>query len=208
MIRYRFILFFGLLLPGVLLATQKTVVPEGSVLTLSLNDYLSTKLNNEGDSFTAEVVSPVSLGDHLLIPKGSTVTGSISRIVRPGRFRGKAVMNLIFHSIRIPGKGQLHLSASLSRVGSAGTSEEAGEGTIEGAGTKGRDVAQVAKSGAAGAAIGALIGRGRGAAVGGGVGAAAGLASVLTTRGKDLEVRRGSTLQVVLDRPLQLANEP
>jgi hypothetical protein len=83
-----------------------------------------------------------------------------------------------------------------------GNSGIGNEGTVEGVGSKGRDAGQVAKPGAVGAGIGVLIGGGSGAAVGGGVGAMVGLASVLATRGKDIELRRGAALEIVLDRPL------
>jgi hypothetical protein len=184
------------------------VVPEGTRITLRLNDYLSTKLNSEGDIFTGEVVAPIYQGDKLLIPRGSTVTGSISRIVRPGRFKGKAVMNVIFHSIRIPGRGQTAVAASLAGVQSAGNQGVKAEGTIQGEGSKGRDAEKVAAPGLSGAGIGGIVGGGKGAAMGGGIGAAVGLASVFATRGKDLEVRRGTTFDIVLDRPLVIAGEP
>ena len=178
------------------------LVPEGTRITLRLNDHLSTKLNSEGDTFTGEVVAPVYQGDKLLIPKGSTVTGSISRIVRPGRFKGKAVMNVMFHSIRIPGRGQTAVAASLAGVQSADNQGVKAEGTIEGEGSKGKDAGKVATPGLSGAGIGAIVGGGKGAAMGGGIGAAVGLASVFATRGKDLEVRRGTTFDIVLDLPL------
>jgi hypothetical protein len=43
----------------------------------------------------------------------------------------------------------------------------------------------------------------KGAAIGGGVGGGAGLAGVLLSRGQDLELPRGSTLEFVLDQDLE-----
>ena len=45
-----------------------------------------------------------------------------------------------------------------------------------------------------------LVNTGKGAAIGAGVGAAIGLATVFSTRGKDLQVRRGATMDIALDR--------
>src|SRR5262245_51841962 len=177
-------------------------LPEGTRITLRLNDYLSTKLNSEGDSFTAEVIAPVFSGDRQIVPKGSIVSGSVSRVVRPGRFRGRAVMNVVFDSIRVPGKGAIPLTASLASVEAKGGVRE--EGQIEGEGSKGKDAGTIAKPGAAGAGIGGLVGGGQGAAIGAGAGALVGLATVLTTRGKDVELRRGSSLEIILDRPLNV----
>ncbi len=182
-------------------------LPEGTRISLQLNDHLSTKLNSEGDKFTANVIVPIYQGDRLVIPKGSTVSGSISRILRPGRIKGKAVMNLLFQSIRIPGRGELPIVASLARVDPDGNSGVQAEGTVKGEGSAGSDVARILKPGLAGAGIGGLAGGGRGAAIGSGVGAVVGLATIFSTRGKDLEMRRGSTMDIVLDRALTIPGE-
>jgi hypothetical protein len=184
---------------------SELVLEKGTRIVLQLNDHLSTKLNKEGDVFTASVVTPVYLRERLAIPKGSVLTGSVSRLQRPGRFRGRAAMNLLFESIRPPGKTAVPVTATLVRV-----DEEGGpgpEGGISGEGSVGKDAGTVAKPGLAGAGIGALVGGGKGAAIGAGIGAAAGLATVFATRGKDLELKRGSTLEIVLDRPLSLPPE-
>lgn len=180
---------------------------KGTRIVLELNDHLSTKLNKEGDVFTATVVAPIVWKDRLIIPKGSIVTGSVSRIQRPGRFRGRAVMNLLFESLRPAGREPLPIVASLIRLDPEGNASPRVEGTVAGEGSVGRDAASVAKPGLAGAGIGALIGGGKGAAIGAGVGAAAGLATVFATRGKDLEIRRGSTMEIILDRPLVVSAE-
>ncbi len=193
------------------------VIPPGTRITLKLNDYLSTKSNNEGDPFSATVSDPVSIGDRLVIPKGSIVSGNISRIMRPGRFKGKAIMNLVFQSIQIPGHPPVPIVASLARMDvegndgpkSGGTTKSAtkSEGTIEGKGSVGGDTAKVLKPGLAGAGIGALAGGGSGAAIGAGFGAAVGLATVFATRGKDLELRRGASMDISLDHSLSVPQE-
>jgi hypothetical protein len=180
---------------------------QGTRISLHLNDYLSTKSNNEGDSFTAIVAAPVYLGDRLIIPKGSLVTGSISRILRPGRFKGKAIMNLLFQSIQIPGRPSLQIVASLTSVDAEGNASVRSEGTIEEKGSAGKDATRILKPGLTGAGIGAIAGGGKGGAIGAGLGAAVGLATVFATRGKDLEVHRGAALDISLDRPLAIPTE-
>lgn len=183
------------------------VLVEGTRIFLQLNDYLSTKHNSEGDSFTASVVVPIYLKDRLVLPKGSIVAGSISRIVRPGRFRGKALLNVLFQSIRIGSTGQLPLVASLATIEPVGNAGVKSESTIEGEGSKGKDTAQVAKPALAGAGIGALAGGGQGAVIGTAAGAVVGLGTVFASRGKDVELQRGSTLEIVLDRSLTIPND-
>ena len=65
------------------------------------------------------------------------MAGSISRIVRPGRFRGKALLNVLFQSIRIAGRLQLPLVASLATVEPGANAGVKAESTIEGGRFKG-----------------------------------------------------------------------
>jgi len=188
--------------PAIAQKPGEVTLPEGTRIALYLNDYLSTKQNSEGNAFTATLTAPLSQGDREVLRKGSVVTASVSRVVRPGRFRGKAMMTVMFHSIRIPGRRELPLAASLVSIDAEGNVSVKSEGSIEGDGSKGNDTARVAQSGAGGAGIGALAGGGKGAAIGTGVGAVIGIATIFATRGHDLEIRPGSTLNIVLDRPL------
>jgi len=193
------------LLPGMMYSqvASDIVLPQGTRINLQLNDYLSTKLNTEGQTFTATVSAPVYLKERLMIPKGSIISGTISRIMRPGRFKGKAMMNLSFDSIRLPGASDLPIVATLVRLDPEGNGGTQQEGTIVGEGSKGKDVAKVATPTLAGAGIGGIVNGGQGAAIGAGIGAVVGLAT-LARPGKDLEIRRGAAMDVVLDRPLTL----
>lgn len=196
-----------LLMQPVSMAAPDTVLPETTRITLQLNNHLSTKVNSEGDSFTAYVTTPVSLGDKIVIPKGSVVTGSISRIIRPGRFKGKAIMNVLFQSIEIPGRGQLPLVASLAKMGSEASGEIRTEGTVEGEGSEGSDIGKIVMPGLVGTGIGSLAGGGKGAAIGAGIGAAFGLATIFAARGKEIEVPRGSALDIILVKPLTIPTD-
>jgi hypothetical protein len=200
-------LILALLMPSVTLAANDSVLPEKTRITLQLNNKLSTKVNSEGDEFTAYVTAPVLLGDRIVIPKGSIVSGSISRIIRPGRFKGKAVLNVLFQSIEIPGRGPLPIMASLARMDTEGHGGIRSEGTVEGEGSEGSDIGRVVMPGIVGAGVGTLAGGGKGAAIGGGIGAAIGLATVFATRGKEIEVPRGSSLDILLDKPLSIPLE-
>lgn len=183
------------------------IVPEGTRISLQLNDRISTAKNAEGDPFKAIVTEPVYVGDRIAIPKGSVVSGSISRIQRPGRFKGKAYVTLLPQSINIPGRGELPIVASLIPVDRDGNRIDS-EGTIQGKGSEGKDIATVLAPGVVGAGIGTLAGGGKGAGIGAGIGIAAGLATVFSSRGKDIELKRGSSLEISLDRALSVPPEP
>ncbi len=187
----------------------ETILPEGTTISLQLNDNLSTKQNKEGDTFTATVVAPVSLKDRIVIPKGCIVSGSVLHVMGPGRFKGKAQLSLMFNSIRLPDSPKpLPIAASLARTCTDGKDGTNPEGTIEPGGSKGKDAAKVGAPAATGAVIGAVVNGGKGAAIGAGIGAAVGLASIFAGHGADVEVKRGCSMDIVLDRPLAIPAEP
>jgi hypothetical protein len=94
------------------------------------------------------------------------------------------------------------VSPHLASVDSEGTSQHVDrEGSVQQGGTKGADAARIAETGGAGAAIGGLADRSwTGAGIGAGVGGAVGVATVLLTRGREVDLRQGSTIDVVFQR--------
>jgi hypothetical protein len=79
------------------------------------------------------------------------------------------------------------------------------ENAIEQAPDTGKDAQRIAIWAGSGAALGGLTDRSwKGAGIGAGAGAAVGLATVLLTRGNEVELRHGATLDVVFDRPVAL----
>ena len=95
----------------------------------------------------------------------------------------------------------------LSSVDSGGTEQkvDSTENEIKQGSSHGADAARIAETGGAGAAIGGLATRTwSGAGIGAGAGGAVGLATVLLTRGKEVDLRRGSTMDVVFDRAVPM----
>jgi hypothetical protein len=178
------------------------VVPAGTVIPISLTSHISTKNSRDGDGVYGKTAFPITVDNKIVIPEGSSVRGKISEIRRPGRVKGKAELTLSFQTLILPNGATLPIYTSLRGTGGAG--ERRGENTVEGDSSKGDDAKTVGTIGATGAGLGGIASRtGKGAAVGGATGAAVGAATVLLTRGKDLELGPGTTLEIVLDRPLE-----
>jgi hypothetical protein len=201
------ILSLVLLAPSISKASPEAAIPEGTRLTLQLNKTLSTRSNRDGDSFTAVVTTPVNLGDRMIIPKGTVVNCNISRIVRPGRFQGKAQMNFTFQSIDIPGHRRIPIIATLVKVDPEGNIGVHSEGSIEGESSSTKAAGKILTPTVIGGGIGVIAGGGRGAEIGAGVGAIIGLASVFSSGGKELEIKRGSMLDIELNRTLVVPAE-
>jgi type IV secretion system protein VirB10 len=177
------------------------VLTAGTRILLRLTNSVDTKRSVAGDRVYLETAAPVFLNGRLIIPQGSFVIGSITEAQRPGRVKGKAALNLRFETITLPNGVARDL---LSRADSADTRGKVdSEGRIQGDGSRGRDAATVAGTTAAGAGIGAIAGA---PGIGAAAGAVAGLAGILGTRGPDLVVRQGTTMEMVLDRDLTFSS--
>jgi len=184
-------------------APQRLTVAEGTKIVFTLNNALSSKTNREGDPFSGVVSRSVRVGDQVVIPEGSVVRGQVSHVQRPGRVKGRGELGLRFDRLEIPGGETYDLSASLTTLEDEKETVNE-EGQVKGEGSKKRDAATIGAGAGIGAVIGAIAGGGKGAAIGAGGGAAAGTGLVLLTRGKDVELKRGSTVAIQLDRPLTI----
>ena len=178
------------------------IVPKGTVIPVELLNRLSTKNLQEGDNVYAQTIFPITLNNQIVIPVGTHVQGKIQQVERPGKVKGKASLTLSFQTMILPSGMTIPIFGAL---GGADEGHREGENTIKGESSKGKDAGDIAKAGLGGGVVGAVVrGDRRGAAIGGGIGAGVGLASVLLTRGEDLTLPKGTELEVVLERPLEL----
>ncbi|HOQ47367.1 MAG TPA: hypothetical protein PLA43_16180 [Bryobacteraceae bacterium] len=189
-------------------APQRYVVPEGTRIPLALINSVSTKQSEEGDRVYLVTVFPIMSGGRVVIPSGSYVAGTLTHVRRPGRVKGRGELFLRFDSLTLPnGTTRDFRSRVGSLDGETAAELDRAEGKISGEGDKPGDVQKVADAAVTGASVGAIAGGaagryGMGAGVGAAAGAAAGIMGVLLSRGPDVTLAKGSTLEMVLDRPL------
>jgi len=177
-------------------------IPQGSHVLLRLENSISTRTAREGDYIYLRTAVPIAANGQIVVPQGSYVQGVVTRSVRSGRVKGRAELAIRIDTLTLPGGKVINLTPRLSSVDSGGTGQKVdSENGIQQAGGKGADASRVAELGGTGAAIGGLATETwRGAGIGGGIGGGVGLAIVLLTRGKEVDLRRGSTVDVVFDR--------
>lgn len=191
------------LLPAQEQKPEKYVVKPGTHIPLVLVNSISTKNSHEGDRVYLQTAFPIAVDSRIIIPQGSYVTGTITQVKRPGRVKGRGELYVRFDTLMLPNGVQRDFRATVSGVDADQDATLKGkEGKIEGDSSKGKDVGTVADTTASGATIGAIAGQGKGAAIGAGVGAVAGLGAVLLTRGPDMRLPRGSSVEMQLDREL------
>lgn len=179
-------------------------VPADTRVLLQLRSPIDTKSARVGDGVYCQTSFPVTQDNVVVIPAGTYVKGEIAHVERAGRIKGRAQILFHFNTMIFPNGYTVDLPGALkSEPGATNSSISDEEGTVRANGQKGKDAGTVAKTGATGAVVGAVAtGRAKDAGIGGLAGAAVGLGQVLFTRGQDVRIEQGTSLEMVLQRPL------
>lgn len=166
-------------------APAPIVIEAGRVITVSLDQSISTKDNSSGDRFEASLAEPVTVDGRTIIPTGARATGTIVQAQSAGRVKGGAILALTLDGITIHGQ---KYSIETSEF------EEAGKG-------RGKRTVIGGGGGAAfGAIVGALAGGGKGAAIGALAGGGAGTAGAAFTGKRDIVLPAETRLHFKLSR--------
>ena len=179
---------------------NSSVNPSEAVLTVELLNRLSTDVSQVGDRFEVRVVEPRDL-------EGAIISGTLAQIERPGKASGRALLQLQFDHIRLPGaSAPTEFNGQVIEVlpgAETGVGEVDPEGGVRGKDSTKEDVAKVGAAAGIGAIIGAIAGGGKGAAIGAVIGGGAGAGGVMTQRGKEIRLEQGQQLRVRSSRPLR-----
>jgi hypothetical protein len=179
-------------------------VPSGTKIPLVLENAISTRTAHPGDPVYFQTLYPIMVSGRIVIPAGSYMSGEILSAKRPGRFKGRGRLVLKLTQLILPNGYTVSLEGVPSDVGTGGGEQTGKEGKIEGPTSRAADAGVIVRSTVYGAGIGAAAAGATGAKAGLGIGAATGLLGVLLTRGPEAELPRGTTMDVVLDRPIPL----
>jgi hypothetical protein len=180
-------------------------IPAGTKVPLALKNAISTKTTREGDPVYAETVFPVVVNERVVIPAGTYVQGRITSSKRAGRVKGRAEVLMHFTTLIYPSGYTVVLPGALDSVpGADKTSMKGDEGTIRQDSQTAEKIGTVAGPTATGATVGAITGGGKGALIGGAAGGAVGTAIALLSRGTDVRLETGTTVEMVIQRPVTL----
>jgi type IV secretion system protein VirB10 len=183
-------------------------VDAGTKVPLSLINSVSTKHSVEGDRVYLETVFPVLVNGRIVVPVGSYVAGTVTQIKRPGRVKGRGELYVRFDSLTLPNGVTRDFRGRIGSMdGNSRDELDRVEGKVKSEGNKAGDARSVGEAAAAGAGIGVIAGGagghyGTGAGIGAAAGAAAGMVGVLASRGPDAVLTKGSTLEMIMDRPI------
>jgi hypothetical protein len=186
-------------------------VPAGTKVLLELRSAINTRSAQPGDGVYLSSTFPVVVGNRVMIPNGVYVQGVVDHVVRGGRAT-KAQLDMHFTSIIFPNGSVVEIPGMVDSLPGAKnqTVQKDGEGTIQQNGNKGRNAGETAKIAIpVGAGAGTIGGAAAGHPIEGGLtGLAAGAAAVglvtLFTRNAEVDIPRGTQIEMVLQRPLIL----
>jgi hypothetical protein len=188
--------------PGTASPAIAEAVPNGTHFLVSLDGELSTNKAKVNKKFEVRTIEPLETASGYRLAPGAKLRGHISRIERGG-IASRAALWLTFDDIATR-HGRMPVLAEVAAVpGDFDVRrDDRKEGVIE---ARSRKTQQL--EAAAGAALGAAAGSGThgglGAAVGGAAGGAAGFGAS-SADGQQVDLPRGTKLDLVLERPLYL----
>ena len=182
------------------------VVP-GTRVLVRLEDELETGETKQGRRFSVRTLEPLAAGSGIYLPSGVQIRGHVSR-VEPAGITGRAKIWLVFDEIRTR-FGPLPIVADV--VGVPGDhsvrSSPEKEGLIEGKTSTQKAAAEAAGEGAGMGALHGIKRKNPKEAVEGAAEAALAAYLMEAGRGHELQLPKGSKLEIELERALYLVKE-
>lgn len=181
-------------------SSANPAIPAGSTLHCRLTQTLSTKLNFQGDLFTATVSEPLMVSGREAIPVGATVEGRVSWLARPGRLKGVGEMRLVAEKLTLPNGRSFPLNALLlSAYGAEGAKVSGDEGIVKGPSSRFKSFEEIGALAGGGGVVGLIFAH---PVLGMALGGAAGVVDRARRRGADLNLPQGTQLNYQLTREL------
>jgi len=162
----------------------------GTVLTIRVNEALSSDHNQSGDLFSGSLTQPVVVQGIVLAQRGQTVAGRVVEAKKAGMVSGVSQLRLSLTRLTLADGQSVPIRTQMA-VRNGRTSER-------------RDIETVVGTTGLGTVLGAAIGRGRGTAIGAAAGAATGTAGVLLTRGYQTVIYPETVLTFELTAPVDV----
>jgi hypothetical protein len=170
-------------------AWQEVTIPAGTHFPIRLEQALASDSSRVDEPVTATVLSSVIIRGITVVQAGSTVDGVVTGARRSGRVKGRAELRVRFDTLLVKGDAQQYTIRT-------------GLVTRRAPATHKKDALEIGVPAIGGAVIGGILGGKKGALVGGTVGGGAGSAVVLSTRGQEVRLPRGTHLAVKLLAPV------
>ncbi len=168
---------------------MRVTIPDGTVLPVTINHWISSGDAQPGSTFDAFVGADILAGGQIAIPRGAMVQGTVLDAKGAGVLKGRGELTLQLTSLDLGGQ---HIPLQSQPF------------TVKGHDKTARSINSTIIGGAVGALFGAAVGGGTGAAIGAGVGGAAGLGTAAASGGGNANIPAEAMLQFRLVAPVQV----
>ena len=174
------------------------IVPDGAIITGTLESNVDTKISQNNDRFRMTVQSPNQF-------RNAVIEGYLSGIDRSGKVSGRSEVTFNFQSIRLVNGQSYDFAGTLQSIRDINGDDVNidDEGAAKGDNQTTETVKRSGIGAGIGAIIGAIAGGGKGAAIGAVIGGGAGAGSVILQGKDDLKLEAGSTLTVQSSSPIR-----
>jgi glucose/arabinose dehydrogenase len=172
-------------------ALREVTLPAGTRLPVVLDTGVGSDTSRVEQPIQAHIARPIVVHGQTVLPAGTRVSGVVTDARRSGKVKGLAHVGVRFDTL-VPRGDDERYRIHTSAVGRTAQS------------TKKKDALEIGAPAAGGAIIGAIVGGKKGAAIGTAAGGGAGTAVVLSTRGKEVRLPKGSALTLRLSEPVTI----
>lgn len=170
-------------------SSTPVILPEGTVVAVTLDQALSSEDSSSGQTFEATVSDSIVVGGKTVVAKGSRAIGRVVEAESSGRLHNPGRLVLDLASIEV---GGTRYDIDTSNANREGESHKKNNVIFIGGGT------------AAGAIIGGIIGGGKGAAIGAAAGAGGGTATAAATGKNEVHLPAETHLRFPLSEPVTI----
>lgn len=165
----------------------------GTQFEVEVLTKLSSETSSVGDAVEGRLVAPVSAGERVMLPAGTSLVGRVTEVVPTKKIGGQARLGFSFESLELDNGERIPIHSTFARAGKSQTK---------------KDAATIAGAAAGGALIGRTVKkkhRSKGTAVGAVAGAAVGTAIAAANEGDPVVVPAGSVVLIELQRSVEVS---
>ena len=172
-------------------AVREVTLPAGTRLSVVLDTGVGSDTSRAEQPVQAHTARPIVVNGQTVLAAGTRVSGVVTDARRSGKVKGLAHVGVRFDTL-VPRGDDERYRIHTAAVGRTAQS------------TKKKDALEIGAPAAGGAIIGAIVGGKKGAAIGTAASGGAGTAVVLSTRGKEVHLPKGSALTLRLSEPVTI----
>ncbi|HEY3928679.1 MAG TPA: hypothetical protein VGL89_09905 [Candidatus Koribacter sp.] len=90
--------------------------PTSGIVHARLTTPLSSATATKGESVEAVLTEPLTVSNHLLLPVGTAITGSVMEVHPARRFKRNGQLRILFHQVELPNGVEQKIESSLEGV--------------------------------------------------------------------------------------------